>query len=172
MRAALAADQQRIAIREIARPSREPVHRYLTPIGILRLSCRDPLGDYAAPRVATKMNHFRAAVDLLSAIRDCDRIKLTAGSLAAQNAGRILPGDGRTGLDLRPRNFRSSAAAVAALGHEIVYAAPPFGIARIPVLHGRIFDLGVVKRDEFDYRSVELVLIPFWRGATFEIAHV
>ena len=42
---------------------------------------------------------------------------------------------------------------------------PPraLGIARIPVLHGRILDLGVVKRNQFHDRCVELVLVSLWR---------
>ena len=51
------------------------------------------------------------------------------------------------------------AAAIAALGDEIVDAAVALGVARIPVLHGRIFDLGVVERDQFDHRGVQLVLV-------------
>ena len=68
--------------------------------------------------------------------------------------------------------FESRAAAVAALGDEIVDAAAPFGVAGIPVLHGRIFDLGVVERDQFDHRGVQLVLVAHRRGAAFEIAHI
>ncbi len=48
----------------------------------------------------------------------------------------------------------------------------PFGVARIPVLHGRILDLGVVERDQLDHGGVELVLVAHRRGAAFEIAHV
>ena len=64
------------------------------------------------------------------------------------------------------------AAAVAALGDEIVDAALAFGVARIPVLHRRIFDLGVVERDEFNHRRMQLVLVALRRGAAFEIADV
>ena len=64
------------------------------------------------------------------------------------------------------------AAAVAALGDEIVDAALAVGVARIPVLHGRVLDLGVVERDQFDHRGVQLVLVAHRRGAAFEIAHV
>ena len=68
--------------------------------------------------------------------------------------------------------FERCAAAVAALGDEVVDAALAVGVARIPVLHRRIFDLGVVERDQLDHRGVELVLVAHRRGAAFEIAHV
>ena len=48
----------------------------------------------------------------------------------------------------------------------------PFGVARIPVLHGRVFDLGVVKRDQLDHRGVQLVLVAHRRGAAFEVGNV
>ena len=48
----------------------------------------------------------------------------------------------------------------------------PSGIARIPVLYRRIFDLGVIERDEFDDGGVQLVLVPLRRRAAFEIADV
>ena len=48
----------------------------------------------------------------------------------------------------------------------------PFGVARIPVLDGRIFDLGVVERDQLDHRGVQLVLVAHRRRAAFEIADI
>ena len=68
--------------------------------------------------------------------------------------------------------FEFVAAAVAALGDEVVDAALALGVARIPVLHRRVLDLGVVERDELDHRGVKLVLVALRRGAAFEVAHV
>ncbi len=68
--------------------------------------------------------------------------------------------------------FERVAAAVAALGDEIEDAALALGVARIPVLHRRIFDLGVVERDQFDHGGVQLVLVAHRRGAAFEIADI
>jgi hypothetical protein len=51
--------------------------------------------------------------------------------------------------------FEFFAAAVAALGDEIVDAALALGVARIPVLHRRILDLGVVERDQLDHRGMQ-----------------
>ena len=64
------------------------------------------------------------------------------------------------------------AAAGAALGHEIVDAALALGVARIPVLHGRIFDLRVFVRDQLDDRGMQLVFVALRRGAAFEIADI
>ena len=48
----------------------------------------------------------------------------------------------------------------------------PCGVARIPVLDGRILDLGIVERDQLDHGGVELVLVAHRRGAAFEVADV
>src|SRR3546814_21173812 len=46
------------------------------------------------------------------------------------------------------------------------------GIARIPVLDGRIFDLGIVERDQFHHGGVELVLVAHRRGAALQVGDV
>ena len=66
----------------------------------------------------------------------------------------------------------ASAGALAALGDEVVDATSPFGVARIPVLHGRVLDLGALESDELDHRRVQLVLVAHRRGAALEVAHV
>ena len=68
--------------------------------------------------------------------------------------------------------FRVPPAARTPLGDEIVDAAAPLGIAGVPVLHGRVLDLGVVECDQFDHRGMELVFITHRRGAALEIAHI
>src|SRR6516165_4155059 len=111
------------------------------------------------------MDHLGTGVDLLVAVRDRDRVELAAGILAAQDAARILPGDGGAGLDLGPGDLRVLAAAVAPLGDEVVDAALAIGVARIPVLHCGVLDLGVIESDEFDDRSMELILVALGRRA-------
>src|SRR6185437_11074487 len=150
VRTALIADQERVAVGEVARALGLAMGGDETAIGVLRTPGGDALGDDATRRVLAEVQHLGAAIDLLIAVRDGDRIELAARIVAAQDAARILPGDGRAGLDLRPRNLGARAAAVAALGDEIEDAALAVGIARVPVLHGRVFDLGVIERDEFD----------------------
>src|ERR1700712_486371 len=102
-------------------------------IGVLRDAGGDALGDDPARGVLAEMNHLGAGIDLLVTVRNRDRVKLAARIVAAQDATRIFPGDRRAGLDLGPGNLRIVAAAVAALGDEIVDAALAFGIAGIPV---------------------------------------
>src|SRR3954447_10069287 len=143
-----------------------------TAIGVLRLAGGDALGDDAARRVLAEMDHLGAAIDLLIAVRDRDRIEFTTRIVAAENAARILPGDRRTGLDLGPGYLGIVAAAVTTLGDEIVDAAFAFRIAGIPVLHRRIFDLGIIVRDELDHGGVQLVLVALRRGAALEIGDV
>ena len=70
-------------------------------------------------------------------------------------------------LTLRPR-----ARAQRALGDEVEDPALALGVARIPVLDGRIFYLGVLVRVDFDHRGVELVLVAHRRGAAFEVGDV
>ena len=48
----------------------------------------------------------------------------------------------------------------------------PVLVARIPVLHRRIFDLGVFQRHQLDHRGMQLVLVAHRRGAAFEIGDV
>ena len=62
--------------------------------------------------------------------------------------------------------------APAALGDEVVNAAAALGVAGVPVLHGRVLDLGVVEGDELDHRRVELVLVAHRGGAAFQVADV
>src|SRR3546814_18071643 len=68
--------------------------------------------------------------------------------------------------------FRSdlgaSALAQPALGDEIVDPALALGVAGIPVLHGRILDLGILERDQFDHCRMELVFVAHRRGAALD----
>ncbi len=48
----------------------------------------------------------------------------------------------------------------------------PLCVARIPVLHRRVFDLRVVECDEFDHRSVQLIFVALRRGAALQVTHV
>jgi hypothetical protein len=116
------------------------------------------------------MDHLGAGVGLLMVVRHRDRMELAARIVAAQHHAGVLPGDGRTGLDLRPGDVRAAPRAQPALGHEVVDAAAPLRIARVPVLHRRVLDVGVVVRDQLHHGGVQLVLVALWRGATFEVA--
>src|SRR5690606_24791632 len=136
MRAALVAYQKRVAVGEVSGIRRLAVRRNLAAIGVLAEPRRDTLGNDPARRVLAEMDHLGAGVDLLVSVGHRNRVKLAAGVVAPQDAGRIFTGDGRTGLDLGPRNLGAIATAIAALGDEVIDATLPLGIARIPVLDG------------------------------------
>src|SRR6266487_7159228 len=144
MGATLVADQKRIAIGKIARAGRAAMRRDQSTIGVVGMTGSDALGDDPARGVLAEVQHLGAGIDLLVAVGNRDRIKFTARIVAAQDAARIFPGDGGTGLELSPGDLRILAAAVAALGDEVVDAAATARVAGIPVLNGRILDLGVL----------------------------
>ena len=172
VRAAVAADQQAVALGEVAHPGRLGMHRDQAPIGRVRLARRDRLGDDPALRILAQMDHLGAGVGLLMSVGDGDRIEFARAFLAAQDAGRIFPRHGRAGFNLGPGHLRPVAAAVGALGDEIVDAALALGIAGVPVLDRRIFDLGVVQCDQFDHRRMQLVLVAHRGRAALQIGAV
>ena len=141
-------------------------------IGVLAVTGRDALGDDRAARIGADVDHLGAGVGLLVVVGGGHRIELADRVLAAQHAARVFPGDRRAGLDLGPGNARIAAAAFAALGDEVVDAAAPLRVARVPVLHRRVLDLRVVQRHQLDHRGVQLVLVAHRRGAALEVAHV
>src|ERR1700721_504082 len=103
-------------------------------IRVVRMPGRDALADDAARGVLAEMQHLGAGIDLLIAVGNGDRIELAARIVAAQDTARIFPGDGGTGFHLGPGDLGVLAAAIAALGDEIIDAAAPGGAARNPVL--------------------------------------
>ena len=133
---------------------------------------REALGDNSAARVLPDVDHLRPGVGLLVIIGESDRVELTHRVVTLQDAARIFPGDGRSGLHLRPRDLRVHTQAFAAFGNEVVNTALAFFVSRVPVLHGGVLDLCVIERNQLNYRSMQLVLIADRGGAAFQIAHV
>ena len=82
------------------------VRRDQAAIGVVGVAGGDALGDDAARGVLAEVDHLGAGIDLLVAVRDRDRVELAARVVAAQDAARVFPGDGRAGLDLGPGNLR------------------------------------------------------------------
>jgi hypothetical protein len=99
-------------------------------------------------------------------------MELAGGIIAAQDTARVFPGDRRTGFHLGPDDLRTRTATIAALGHEVVDAADPVLVARIPVLHRRVLDAGVIQRHQLDHGGMQLVLVAHRRGAAFKIGDV
>src|SRR3954452_9665460 len=115
MRAAAVADQQRVALRVVARALGPRLHPDQTTIGVLAAPGRNTLRDDCGRRVAPDMDHLRAGIGLLTVVRDRDRVEFANRVVAFENAARVFPGAPGAGLDLRPRDLRPGAAACAAL---------------------------------------------------------
>jgi hypothetical protein len=106
VRAALVAQQQRIALRVVARVRRRPSG---SSPGRDRCSAR------ARPRcpwtrsccgVLADVDHLGAGVGLLVIVGQRHRVELAHRVVAQQDAARVFPGDRRAGLHLRPGNLR------------------------------------------------------------------
>ena len=122
MRAAVAANQQAVALRIVARILGLGVHRDQPAIGILRMTGRDPLGDNAGFRVPAQMHHLGAGIGLLVIVGDGDGIELALAAIPAQDAGGVFPGQRAARLHLRPHHLGAVAPAIGALGDEVVNA--------------------------------------------------
>src|SRR5512132_3631897 len=170
--AAARTDQQAVTARVVARVLRARLHADETAIGVLAMAGGNALREDRRAGIAADVDHLRAGVGLLPVVGDGDRVELAHGVVALEDDARVLPGDRRAGFDLCPRNARTGAAAGAALGHEVVDAALAVLVARIPVLHGRVSDLGTLEGHELDHGGVELVLVAHRRRAALQIADV
>src|SRR3954453_14534373 len=133
MRASVVADQQRVALRVVARALGPRLHPDQTTIGVLAAPGRNTLRGACGRGVAAEMDHLRAGIGLLTVVRDRDRVEFANRIVAFENAARVFPRDRRAGLDLGPRDLRPCAAASAALRDEIIDAAPALGVSGIPV---------------------------------------
>ena len=170
--AALVAQQQRVALRVVPGPGRPLEDLHQPAIGVLAVAGGDALRDDGAPGVLPDVDHLGAGVGLLIVVRQRHRVELADRVVALEDAARVLPGDRRARLHLRPGDLGVLPEALAALGDEVVDAALALLVARIPVLDGRVLDLGVVEGDQLHDRRMQLVLVPHGRGAAFQVAHV
>ena len=164
-------NEQRVALRVIPRAACLLGDLDEPAICVLPMPGRDALRDDGALRVLAQVDHLRTGVRLLVVVRRRYRVELAHRVVALQDAPRILPGDRGAGLDLRPRDLRLHAEALAPLRDEVVNPALSFFVAGIPVLYGRVLDRRVIERNQLDHGRVQLVLVAHRRRATFEIAH-
>ena len=118
------------------------------------------------------MDHLGAGIGLLVIVGHRDRVKFADAVFAVQYAAWIFPCHRAAGFNLSPAHLAAPSLAQCALGDEIIDAAFAFCVAGIPVLHGRIFDFGIVQRDQFDHSGVQLILVAHRRSAAFEIADI
>src|SRR5574337_522841 len=129
MRAALIAEQQRIALRVVPGAGR-PLHDLdQSTITVLPMAGGDSLRDNGASGVLTDMDHLGAGVCLLVMVGQRDRVKLSGRVITLQDAARVLPGDRRAGLHLRPGDLGALPLALAPLRDEVVNTALPLLVA-------------------------------------------
>ena len=169
---ALLADQHRVALRMVPAVLRVRQDLHQAAIRVVGLARGNSLRHDRASRVVADVDHLRAGIGLHPVVRQRDGVKLADRIFALEDAARILPRDRRARLDLRPRNLGILSPAMAALRHEVVDAALPVLVARVPVLDRGVLDLSVFQRDQLDDRRVELVLVPHRRRAAFEVGNV
>ncbi len=132
VRPTLFADEHGIALRIVAGVLSPFVDPHQPAIRVLPMAGGNALGHDRAARVLADVEHLGAGVGLLVVVDQSDRVELTDRIVAEQNATRILPSDGGAGLDLRPRNMRIPALALAALGDEVVDAPLAAPIPTLP----------------------------------------
>ena len=118
------------------------------------------------------MNHLRSGVSLLIVVGDSHTVELCHRVVATKHARRIFPCDSRTRLHLCPRQLTVVATQVATLGDEVEHTTLSVLVARIPVLHGGIFHLGIVVDDNLDDGGMELVLIAHRSRTSLKIRHI
>ena len=107
---ALVADQQGVALGEVARPLGPRADLHQAPVGLVAAPGGDALGDDAGAGALADMDHLGAGIGLLAAVGHGHGVELADALLAAQHAGRVLPGDGGAGLDLGPADAGAVAA--------------------------------------------------------------
>src|SRR5260370_33734090 len=126
VRAALVADQQRVALRVVTRSPSAFQNLHYATISVLTMSRGDSLRHNRAARVLSNMDHLRAGVGLLVIVGQRNGVKLADRVVALKNATRIFPGDCGASFYLRPGNLRVDARTLAALGNKVVDTPPPF----------------------------------------------
>src|SRR6185312_3804192 len=141
-------------------------------VAVVALAGADALGDDLRLGVLADVDHLGAGVGLLVMMGERHRVELAHRTVAAQYHAGVLPGDRRAGFHLGPADLAVVAAAVAALGDQVVYAAHAVLVAGIPVLHGGVLDLGALQRHQFHHRGMQLVLVALGCGAAFEVGDV
>src|SRR3990172_3102541 len=102
---ALVSQQQRIALRVIACIGSIGHDLDQSAIGIVPVSSRNSLRNDGASGILSNMNHLRPGISLLVVVGKGYRVKFANRVFSLQNAAGILPGDGRTGFHLCPRDL-------------------------------------------------------------------
>ena len=102
VRARVRTNQHRVALRIVPSVFGLRHDLYQTTITVVSVARRDSFRDDRRAGILAKVDHLRTGVGLLRVICQRDRVEFADRVIALQNARRILPGDRRTGFDLRP----------------------------------------------------------------------
>ena len=155
----LVAHKHAVALGVVACTRSRLADAHFAAVGVAGVVRADTLADDGALGVLANVDHLGAGI--------CLHVPVGEGH-AVEFAARILPCDGRTRFDLRPADAAVLAGTLAALRDKVVHAAGSrFTVARVPVLHGRILDAGVVLGHQFHNSAVQLLAAEFRSGATF-----
>ncbi len=118
------------------------------------------------------MNHLCTCVCLLEIVGHGNAVELCLRVVATQYARRIFPCYGTSCLNLCPRQFRTLAAQVATLRHEVENTALALLVAWIPVLHGAVLHLGTVFHYYLHNGGMQLVFVTHRCRASLKIRNV
>ncbi|CAI2789601.1 Uncharacterised protein [Serratia ficaria] len=140
-------------------------------VGILAVSGGDAFGDDGRLGVFADVDHLGAGIRLLMAAGQRHREEFADRVVALQDHARVFPGDRRAGFRLGPGHFGAGAFTQRTLGDEVQNAALALAAGE-PVLHRRIFHLGVLVQDHLHHRRVQLVAVAHRRGTALDIADV
>ena len=164
--------QQRVALRIVTRVLGFGGNPHQTTITILTMTGRNTFRYDGTTGVLAQVNHFGARVGLLVVVGHGNGVELAHGVVAQKHAARVFPSDGRTRLDLRPRNLGAVTAAEASLCDEVIHAALTVLVTRIPVLHRGVFHFGIRLGDDFHDGGMELVFVALRSRAAFHVTHI
>ncbi len=99
---AFVAQQQRVALRVVARAAGALRHLHQPTVCVLAVAGRNALGENRAPGIPAEVGHLGARVGLLVVVGQRHGIELPNRVVALQDHAWVLPGNGRSGLDLGP----------------------------------------------------------------------
>ena len=136
------------------------------------MSGRDTLTYNRTAGILAQVNHLRTGIRLLVVVCHSYGIEFGCRVVTCQDAGRIFPGNCRTGFHLCPGQFAVYPFAVATFRHEVIYTALALGITRIPVLDSAVFHFGAVVHDNLHNSGMQLVFITHRCRTTFQVRNV
>src|SRR6266513_3555477 len=91
VRAALVANEHRVALRVVARTRSLWQHAHQSAVAVVAFASRDSFRDDRRLRVLADVDHLRASVRLLLSVDDGDGIELADRVVSLENHTRILP---------------------------------------------------------------------------------